>query len=130
MIEIARFETLEEANGYASILEQAGILCTVESSGWDGQLDFAQPEYGPYLLRVRAEDEADALVKLEMSEWHPPEEDEGQQKMLVGGVLSGVGLLTSFGDLSAIPDPWSMLPYGLLVAGIAVFIKGAKEEKR
>lgn len=129
MIEIADFETIEEANAYAGILEKSGILCSVESSGWDGELDFAQPEYGPYILWVRKEDEEDALLVLASAEWLPEHENEGQKKMLVGGVVSGVGLLTSFGDLASIPDPWSWLPFGMILAGAVIFLKGAKEEK-
>lgn len=130
MIEIASFETIEEANAYAGILEKSGILCSVESSGWDGELDFAQPEFGPYVLWVRKEDEEDAILVLESADWIQSEEQEGQKKMLMGGVLSGVGLLTSFGELSAIPEPWSWLPYGLILAGMTIFLKGAREEEK
>lgn len=122
------YDSLEEANGYAEILRKAGIPGYVESSGWTGEIDFAQPEYGPYTLSVHPEDEEDAMLILDHAEWEPSSENKGQEKMLIGGVVSGVGLLTSMGDPGMIAEPWAWIPYGMIIAGVALFLKGSKEE--
>lgn len=91
---------------------------------------FGEEEQGPYLLSVRWEDEEDALLILESASFVPEKSTEGQSNMLVGAVIGGVGLLTSFGEfVEAIPAPFSWIPYGMIIAGIALFWKGTQEEK-
>ncbi|MDP5170184.1 MAG: hypothetical protein NWR72_08055 [Bacteroidia bacterium] len=131
MIEIARYDTLSEANAFADILKRAGIMCSVEQSGWmdDGEGDWL-PEYGQYALRVHREDEEDAhMVLASASDWEVIPEPAGEKNMLIGGVLSGIGLLTSMGDFTGIGEPWSWIPYGMIAGGAWLFYRGTREEK-
>lgn len=128
LIELAAFSHFEEANGYATVLRKTGITTYIEASNWSGDIDLRNPEQGPYLLYVEEEDEEDAKLVMESTVWTPAPPDQGQEKMLVGGILSGVGLLTTLGAPDMVSEPWTWLPYGMIIAGLALFLKGSKEE--
>ncbi len=129
MIEIAAYPTLTEANTSARILRKVGIKSVVESDSWFGNIDPDDSPEGPFRLLVAAEDEEDACLVLDSANIGADHELTGQRNMLIGGVIGSVGLLTSFGDISGLPEPWGWIPYGMVVAGAMVFYKGTREEK-
>ena len=130
MINIATYESLQEANAYAELLRKSGIECAVENESWEEEEEvFGYSDEGPFTLWIHEEDEEDAFMVLESADIRFEPEQAGRKHMLVGGVISGVGLLTSMGDFTGIHEPWTWIPYGMIVAGAIMFVKGSREEQ-
>ncbi len=130
MIEVASYHTLEEANAYAGVLRRAGIVCEVEAAIEHDDLDFEfEHEEEVFLIFVQPEDEDDARMIIDSAgTFVAPPNRPGQRDMLLGGVIGGIGILTSLADVPGVDAPWTWIPYGMAVLGVMLFLKGTKAE--
>ncbi|GAB4419224.1 MAG: hypothetical protein OHK0039_31430 [Bacteroidia bacterium] len=125
---LAHYQDPRLADAHADLLRQHQISCHLDivdhvdsltnTGGWQA---------GDVLLRVDPDDAEEALNLLDATGYHTGASDTistAQSYMMIGVIMTIVGLLTSFGEFHGFDHTFVLFPFGLAILGGCLFFKG------
>lgn len=122
---LAHYEDAQLAARHADHLQEAGIPCVIETVHHGDFYALDTPvQVGDTLLKVPPEQAAHAHDLLDALDFAGTPPNDGQTYMFAGALMALVGLLTSFGQSPPGGGAIRLLPYGLVILGLALFARG------